>query len=164
MCILGQILHWEFSYIETMHWPQRLCLKPCQNVRSCIWNFRSCIWTSCYASEFSYHTSEIKIMHLKFQVMYLNFRLCIWNFRSCIWTSYYQGCPRVRVFAGDLQESPVGNKSESDSDLFPTDPGQIKSNHRWLVVIQSKIPPWWFTTGGGYGMGGYLNIVVFQIW
>jgi len=30
-----------------------------------------------------------------------------------------------------------------DSDLFPTDPGQIKSNHRWLMVIQSKIPPWW---------------------
>src|ERR1700733_14324206 len=53
-----------------------------------------------------------------------------------------QGCPRVRVFAGDLQESPVGNKSESDSDLFPTDPGQIKSNHRCLMVIQSKIPPW----------------------
>jgi len=41
-----------------------------------------------------------------------------------------QGCPRVQVFAGDSQKSPVGNKSESDLDLFPTDPGQIRSNHR----------------------------------
>ena len=41
-----------------------------------------------------------------------------------------QGCPRVQVFAGDLQKSPVGNKSESDLDLFPMDPGQIRSNHR----------------------------------